>query len=82
MSNYALYLLRFVLLPTNTSSIMDVDAFGLLVGLVSSLTSLSEQSWEPVFERDEVKGVPVFNPILVRWFSRRLSSLSRPSFLI
>ena len=50
-----------VLAPSSTTSILDIDAFGLLVGLFSSLPSLGDQ----VAESHEFKGVPQFNPILV-----------------
>lgn len=60
MKNYALHLLRMVLLPSSTISVLEIDAFGLLVGLFSTLPSLSEPSFE-----SDVRGVPQFNPILV-----------------
>ena len=43
-------------------SVMEVDAFGLLLGLFSSLSSLGDATPEA----DGIKGVPQFNPILVR----------------
>lgn len=62
MKNYALHLLRMVLAPDSTTSILDIDAFGLLVGLFSSLPSLGD----PAAESNEFKGVPQFNPVLVK----------------
>ena len=61
MRNYALHLLRMVLKPGSTS-ILDIDAFGLLVGLFSTLPSLSDRSSDG---SHDVRGVPQFNPILV-----------------
>jgi len=70
MRNYALHLLRMVLAPSSTTSILDIDAFGLLVGLFSSLPSLGDQ----VAESHEFKGVPQFNPILA-WHIFRMCLL-------
>jgi hypothetical protein len=64
LKNYALHLLRTVLLPTSTVSPLSVDAFGLLLGLLTSLPSLTDRPSEP----DEIKGVPQFNHILVKAF--------------
>lgn len=66
MKNYALHLLRMVLVPSSTISVLEIDAFGLLVGLFSTLPSLSEPSFE-----SDVRGVPQFNPILA-WHVFRL----------
>lgn len=60
MKNYALHLLRMVLLPSSTISVLEIDAFGLLLGLFCTLPSLSEPSFD-----SDVRGVPQFNPILV-----------------
>ena len=60
MKNYALHLLRMVLMPSSTISVLEIDAFGLLVGLFCTLPSLSEPSFD-----SDVRGVPQFNPILV-----------------
>lgn len=63
MMNYALHLLRTVLQPCSKASILEIDAFGLLVGLFSSLTSLAvDRATETC---PDAKGVPLFNPILV-----------------
>ena len=62
MKNYALHLLRMILKPDSTTSILDIDAFGLLVGLFSTLPSLGDRSSDGIHD---VKGVPQFNPILV-----------------
>lgn len=61
MKNYALHLLRMVLLPSSTISVLEIDAFGLLLGLFCTLPSLSEPSFD-----SDVRGVPQFNPILVK----------------
>ena len=61
MRNYALHLLRTVLQPCSKASILD--AFGLLVGLFSSLPSLTvDRATETC---PDAIGVPLFNPILV-----------------
>ncbi|XP_057372526.1 E3 ubiquitin-protein ligase UBR2-like isoform X1 [Daphnia carinata] len=66
MKNYALHLLRMVLLPSSTISVLEIDAFGLLLGLFCTLPSLSEPSFD-----SDVRGVPQFNPILA-WHVFRL----------
>lgn len=64
MRNYALLLLHTILQPSSKSSVLEIDAFGLLVGLFSSLPSLTvDRTTETC---PDTKGVPQFNPILVR----------------
>lgn len=75
MKNYALHLLRMVLLPSSTISVLEIDAFGLLLGLFCTLPSLSEPSFD-----SDVRGVPQFNPILVRQIHHHLYWVSLNSF--
>lgn len=60
LRNYALHLLRMALSSESPVSILELDAFGLMVGLFSTLPSLIESPNE-----SETRGVPQFNPILV-----------------